>query len=98
MAWQIQQAKNRFSELIERARHEGPQIVTRHGQPVAEVVAIGALSVAGSSSAGPAQRTEARTDARRHDGFAQYLLEMPRVGMLEALPRRSRKSPPVLGD
>lgn len=94
MAWQIQQAKNRFSELIERARHEGPQIVTRHGQPVAEVVAISAPSVAGASSAGPAQRT----GAGHQDGFARYLLEMPRVGVLEALPRRSRKAPPLLGD
>lgn len=94
MAWQIQQAKNRFSELIDRARHEGPQIVTRHGQPVAEVVAIGAPAVAAGSGAGPAQRTA----AGRSDGFAQYLLDMPRVGVLEPPPRRSRKSPLVLGD
>jgi antitoxin Phd len=94
MAWQIQQAKNRFSELIDRARHEGPQIVTRHGQPVAEVVAIGAVSVAASSEAAPAQRTA----ARRGDGFAKYLLGMPRVGALEAPPRKSRKSPLVLGE
>jgi prevent-host-death family protein len=94
MAWQIQQAKNRFSELIDRARHEGPQIVTRHGQPVAEVVAIGATSVAASSGAVPAQRTA----AGRGDGFATYLLEVPRVGVLEAPPRKSRKSPVMLGE
>lgn len=94
MAWQIQQAKNRFSELIDRARHEGPQVVTRHGKPVAEVVAIGAPAVATSSGAGPA----ARTRAARSDGFAQYLLDMPKVGVLAAPPRRSRKSPVVLGD
>lgn len=42
MVWQVQDAKNRFSELIDRARDEGPQIVTRHGRPVVQVVAVGA--------------------------------------------------------
>ena len=93
MAWQIQQAKNRFSELIERARHEGPQTVTRHGQPVAEVVAIGAPSVVASFGGGPEQRT----GAGRSPGFAKYLLEMPRVGTLAAPPRQSRKSALTLG-
>lgn len=41
MSWQVQDAKNRFSELIERAREEGPQVVTRHGRPVVQVVAVG---------------------------------------------------------
>ncbi len=41
MAWQVQDAKNRFSELIDRARNEGPQVVTRHGRPVVQVVAVG---------------------------------------------------------
>ena len=30
-AWQVQQAKTRLSEVIERARTEGPQTITRHG-------------------------------------------------------------------
>jgi prevent-host-death family protein len=29
--WQVQEAKTRLSELIERARSEGPQTITRHG-------------------------------------------------------------------
>lgn len=41
MVWQVQDAKNRFSELIDRARSEGPQVVTRHGRPVVQVVAVG---------------------------------------------------------
>jgi len=40
MAWQVQQAKQRFSELVERARTEGPQVVTRRGDAVAVVVGI----------------------------------------------------------
>ena len=38
MRWQIQQAKARFSEMVERARKEGPQTVTRHGKAVAVLV------------------------------------------------------------
>lgn len=40
MVWQIQEAKQRFSELVRRAESEGAQTVTRHGQEV--VVVIGA--------------------------------------------------------
>ena len=38
--WQVQEAKNRFSELIDLARTQGEQVVTRHGKPVAMVVAM----------------------------------------------------------
>lgn len=44
MVWQVQDAKNRFSELIDRARDEGPQVVTRHGRPVVQVIAVGELA------------------------------------------------------
>ena len=39
-AWQLQDAKNRFSEVVEEALHSGPQTVTRCGEPVVVVVAI----------------------------------------------------------
>ena len=32
LSWQLQDAKNRFSELVKRARDDGPQTVTVHGQ------------------------------------------------------------------
>lgn len=38
MAWQLQAAKQRFSELVERARHEGPQVVTKHGKDAVVIV------------------------------------------------------------
>jgi prevent-host-death family protein len=38
--WQLQQAKQRFSELIRSVEAEGPQFVTRHGEEVAVVVSI----------------------------------------------------------
>lgn len=37
-AWQIQEAKNKLSELIDRAISEGPQVITRHGVEVAVVM------------------------------------------------------------
>lgn len=29
--WQLQDAKNRFSEVVERAQNQGPQFVTKRG-------------------------------------------------------------------
>jgi prevent-host-death family protein len=40
MRWQVQDAKQRFSELLRTAHAEGPQVVTRHGQAIAVVVDI----------------------------------------------------------
>ncbi len=38
--WQLQEAKQRFSELIRSVETEGPQFVTKHGEEVAVVVGI----------------------------------------------------------
>jgi antitoxin Phd len=38
--WQVQDAKARFSEVIERAHTEGPQTITRHGAERAVVLSI----------------------------------------------------------
>jgi prevent-host-death family protein len=40
MQWQVQDAKQRFSELIRTAHADGPQVVTRHGQEIAVVIDI----------------------------------------------------------
>lgn len=37
-AWQLQEAKNKFSNLVERAQHEGPQVVTKHGKEAVVVL------------------------------------------------------------
>jgi prevent-host-death family protein len=37
-AWPLQDAKNRFSEVVERALHEGPQVVTRRGKEAVVIV------------------------------------------------------------
>ena len=38
--WQLQEAKQRFSELIRSVEVDGPQFVTRHGEEVAVVIDI----------------------------------------------------------
>jgi prevent-host-death family protein len=38
--WQLQEAKQHFSELIRAVQTKGPQIVTKHGQQVAVVLDI----------------------------------------------------------
>jgi prevent-host-death family protein len=36
--WQLHEAKNRFSELVNRVLAEGPQVVTRRGEEVVVVL------------------------------------------------------------
>jgi antitoxin Phd len=80
--WQVQEAKNRFSELIEETLAHGPQVVTRHGKPVVKLVAVSAQEALGLDV---------------DDGFTAYLLKAPRVGDLSAPPRRSRRKPIEFG-
>ena len=81
--WQVQEAKNRFSELMDRAVSDGPQTVTRHGRAVVRVVAVSAKEAAGKHPA--------------DDGFVDYLLNSPKVDGFALPVRRSRRAPPALG-
>jgi prevent-host-death family protein len=38
--WQLQEAKQRFSELIRSVETQGPQFVTKHGEEVAVVIDV----------------------------------------------------------
>ncbi|MFO8112671.1 MAG: type II toxin-antitoxin system Phd/YefM family antitoxin [Desulfosalsimonadaceae bacterium] len=38
--WQLQEAKNKFSKLVEKAQHEGPQFVTKHGKESIVVLSV----------------------------------------------------------
>ena len=38
--WPLQDAKARFSELLDKAESQGPQIVTRRGKEAAVVVSV----------------------------------------------------------
>jgi len=38
--WQLQDAKNKFSNLVEKAQSKGPQVVTKHGREAVVVLSI----------------------------------------------------------
>jgi antitoxin Phd len=38
--WQLQEAKNKFSEVVDKAISSGPQEVTRHGKKTAVVLSF----------------------------------------------------------
>lgn len=40
MRWQVQEAKQRFSEVVRRAQEDGPQIVTKHGEDIVVVINV----------------------------------------------------------
>jgi prevent-host-death family protein len=61
--WQVQEAKTRLSEMIELARAEGPQTITRHGVERAVVLSI----------------EEYRRLAALKPNFKAYLLGGPKV-------------------
>jgi prevent-host-death family protein len=75
--WQIQDAKQRFSEMIRAVASEGPQVITRHGEDVAVVVDISeyrrltqpAADLAGILLGGP------KLDAGTADVFAEIEAE-----------------------
>jgi len=39
-SWQLQDAKQQFSRLVDKARADGPQVVTRNGKEVAVVLGV----------------------------------------------------------
>ncbi len=65
--WSVQDAKNRFSEVVEAARRQ-PQTVTKHGKPAVVVVAADEYE-----RLRKLQRLKAPT-------FAEMLLAMPPGG------------------
>jgi prevent-host-death family protein len=71
MSWQLQEAKQRFSELVRRAEREGPQVVTRHGEEVVVVV-----------PAEEFRRTSERESERKPD-FKEFLLSGPDLSVLD---------------
>jgi prevent-host-death family protein len=38
--WQLQEAKNRLSQVVDQARHNGPQMITLRGKPTAVVISV----------------------------------------------------------
>ena len=40
MQWQLQEAKARFSEVVDASLRQGPQLITRRGQETAVLVSV----------------------------------------------------------
>jgi prevent-host-death family protein len=62
--WQIQEAKNKLSEVVEEAIQHGPQVISRRGTEVAVVLSY----------------EEYRTLKKSRTNLAQFFLESPLRG------------------
>ncbi len=78
-SWALADAKARFSELVDRATHDGPQTITRNGKPTAVVMSV----------------DEWQRRTRRRGNLAEFLAASPLpnsrldVRRLDDLPRDS---------
>ncbi len=76
--WQLQEAKARLSEVVQRAEREGPQEITLRGQPAAVVVS----------------RKDFTRMTKRKPSLTRFLRESPlakvelRIGRTRSLTRR----------
>ncbi len=84
VSWPVQDAKARFSELLERCLSEGPQTVTKRGVEAAVLV--------------PAQEWHRMKQSAR-PGLKELLLgDGPRFDLELSSRRRFRRRPPVALD
>lgn len=72
MQWTVAEAKAKLSEVIQRAVKDGPQKITRHGEPAAVVVS--------------AEEWERKT--RRKGNLAEFFANSPLRGAALNLKRR----------
>jgi antitoxin Phd len=70
--WQLQEAKTRFSEVIEEAHTKGPQIITRHGAERAVILSM----------------VDYRALVAHKPNLKEYLLGGPKVDSFEIEPSR----------
>lgn len=64
MSWQLQEAKNKLSKVVEEARKSGPQVITVRGKDAAVVLSI----------------EDYRRLAPMKDSLADFLLKSPLRG------------------
>lgn len=70
-SWQVNQARTHFSEVLDQADGEGPQIITHHGKERAVVLSMDAYR---------ALQAEPFT-AKPHTDFASFLMTIPRIDL-----------------
>lgn len=79
--WQLQEAKAKFSHVVDETLDHGPQIITRHGKDVAAIIPIEDL---------PKVQAASRPDTNRKGAILEMLLRAPKVNLDI---RRSRDLP-----
>ena len=72
MNWQLQEAKNKLSQLVHEARRSGPQIITVHGKESAVVMSM----------------EDYRRLRARKESLADFLLSSPLPGSKLKIERR----------
>jgi prevent-host-death family protein len=83
MKWTVAKAKAKLSEVIQRAEEEGPQKITRHGEPAAVVVS--------------AEEWERKT--KRKGNLAEFFANSPLRGSgLDLKRRKDRPRDPFAED
>jgi prevent-host-death family protein len=84
--WPVHDAKQRFSRLVEAARTQGPQVVTRHGVEVAVVVSIDDYRELGRGSAKDALRAFAEVADDQYASILDEIVAERRFGLPRDLP------------
>ena len=77
--WQLQEAKNRLSEVVRKAREDGPQVITVHGADVVVVVST----------------DQYRKLSRRKGTLTEFFRRSPLVGVDIDIVRRADTGRPV---
>ncbi len=70
MSWQLQEAKQKFSELVRRTLEEGPQVVTKHGEEVVVVVPV-------------EEFRRMSGDGEKQMDFKEFLMSAPDLSVLD---------------
>lgn len=74
--WQLQEAKAKFSELVQKAINKGPQNITVHGKPAAVLLSINDYEML----------------VRKKQSFLQLMRKSPLVGVKLDISRNKSSS------
>ena len=77
--WQLQEAKNRLSEVVRKARKDGPQVITVHGADAVVVVST----------------DQYRRLSKRKGSLTEFFRRSPLVGVELDIVRRADSGRPV---
>ena len=77
--WQLQEAKNRLSEVVRKAREDGPQVITVHGADAVVVVST----------------DQYRRLSKRKGSLTEFFRRSPLVGVELDIVRRADTGRPV---